>query len=62
MASGLLERAEKNDKNFLKYIVTVRKQDSTESPLSYRNKGKKAHHMHSNTKVTLTVLIQLQRY
>jgi len=49
------------DKNCLKYSITVKKQESTESPFPYHNKGKTAHHMPSNTEVALTVLIQLQK-
>jgi hypothetical protein len=61
VASDLLDCAGKNDKNYLKYSITVRKQESTESPFSYHNKGKTAHHMPSNTEVALTVLIPLQK-
>jgi hypothetical protein len=62
VASDLLECVGKNDKNYLKYSITVRKQESTESPSSYHNEGKKAHHMFSNTEEALTVLIHLQQY
>jgi hypothetical protein len=61
VASDLLECAGKNDKNYLKYSITVNKQESTTSPFPYQNKGKTAHHMPSNTVVALTVLIQLQK-
>jgi hypothetical protein len=62
VASDLLECPGRNDKNFLKYSVTVRKQESTERPSSYHNKVKTTHHMLSNTEIALTVLIQLQKY
>jgi len=61
VASGLLECAGKNVKNYLKYTITVKKQESTESPFSYHNKGKTACQMPSNKEVALTVLIQLQK-
>ena len=62
MASDLLECAGKNDKNYLKYSITVKKQESIERPFPYQYKGKTAHHMPSKTEVALTVLIQLQKY
>jgi hypothetical protein len=51
----------KMTKNYLKYSVTVRKQEPTESPSSYHNKEKIAHHKLSNKEVALTTLIQLQQ-
>jgi hypothetical protein len=54
VVSDLLDCAEKNDKNYFKYSITVKKQESTESPFPYYKKGKTAHHMPSNTEVALT--------